>query len=431
MAQAYAVATARGDTLATQRCDLLSPENEYLGMHLLPHSFPPLLRAPMTIPPVFCSRPQPRPALALCSTRQTRSFREYNRMFFEGRLAGCEVKWSKRMTLCEPLLKLRPRSDMVNTLLHEMIHAYVFVATPVRDHDDHGPLFQAHMNRINEAAKTKITVFHTFLDEVDSYRQHIWQCNGPCRHTRPYFGLVKRSMNRAPGPTDRWWADHERRCGGSYSKIKEPVAFTAKQAKKREQELAREEKQKKKAEDAKAAPSVKSFFPRMNEDSDAKTSKAEQSTRVETKPPRARKKTPPQSGTVKRKKEHDGDAKSSDWLSLAFPSSGSAVYSADGDEDGYFLVGDIQALFQTPPTQQFSPRGRKRDRLEAFDQVQGDDATRASASGSCAVVDMTVSDSDGGSDNEQLQQAIKLSLANGRLPRTGTGEEDVVEIDLR
>ncbi|KAI9987204.1 hypothetical protein PInf_023172 [Phytophthora infestans] len=420
MAQAYAVATARGDTLATQRCNLLSPENEYLDPNPDLHSL----------------------------------FAEYNRMFFEGRLAGCEVKWSKRMTLCaglcsfqplssfcsirlsEPLLKLRPRSDMVNTLLHEMIHAYVFVATPVRDHDDHGPLFQAHMNRINEAAKTKITVFHTFLDEVDSYRQHIWQCNGPCRHTRPYFGLVKRSMNRAPGPTDCWWADHERRCGGSYSKIKEPVAFTAKQAKKRERELAREEKQKKKAEDAKAAPSVKSFFLRMKEDSDAKTSKAEQSTRVETKPPRARKKTPPQSGTVKdnskkRKKEHDGDAKSSDWPTLAFPSSASAVYSADGDEDGYFLVGDIQALFQTPPTQQFSPRGRKRDRLEAFDQVQGDDATRASASGSCAVVDLTVSDSDGGSDNEQLQQAIKLSLANGRLPRTGTGEEDVVEIDLR
>jgi hypothetical protein len=60
---------------------------------------------------------------------------------------------------------------------HEMIHAYVFVATPVRDHDDHGPLFQGHMHRINRAAQTQITVFHTFHDEVDSYRQHVWQCN--------------------------------------------------------------------------------------------------------------------------------------------------------------------------------------------------------------------------------------------------------------
>ncbi|KAF4325163.1 hypothetical protein BBO99_00000525 [Phytophthora kernoviae] len=70
-------------------------------------------------------------------------------------------------------------SDDTNgqTHLHEMIHAYVFVATPVRDHDDHGPIFQAHMHRINTAAMTQITVYHTFHDEVDSYRQHIWQCN--------------------------------------------------------------------------------------------------------------------------------------------------------------------------------------------------------------------------------------------------------------
>lgn len=57
---------------------------------------------------------------------------------------------------------------------------------------------------------------------------------GACRSKPPYFGLVKRSMNRSPGPTDRWWADHERSCGGSYTKIKEPAEFTAKQAKKKE-----------------------------------------------------------------------------------------------------------------------------------------------------------------------------------------------------
>ena len=58
-----------------------------------------------------------------------------------GRLSGIEVKWSERMTLCAgvcsfdsqlcsvrlsvPLLKLRPRSDLVNTLLHEMIHGTI------------------------------------------------------------------------------------------------------------------------------------------------------------------------------------------------------------------------------------------------------------------------------------------------------------------
>jgi predicted SprT family Zn-dependent metalloprotease len=60
---------------------------------------------------------------------------------------------------------------------HEMIHAFVFVSSPVKDHDDHGPVFQSHMHRINQDAGTKITVFHTFHDEVDAYRQHWWQCD--------------------------------------------------------------------------------------------------------------------------------------------------------------------------------------------------------------------------------------------------------------
>uniref|UniRef100_K3X821 SprT-like domain-containing protein n=1 Tax=Globisporangium ultimum (strain ATCC 200006 / CBS 805.95 / DAOM BR144) TaxID=431595 RepID=K3X821_GLOUD len=151
-------------------------------------------------------------------------FAEYNTLFFYGKLAGCEVKWSNRMTLCfqprsgfcsirlsEPLLKLRPRGDMINTLLHEMIHAYVFVFSPVKDHDDHGAVFQSHMHRINQVAGTKITVFHTFHDEVDSYRQHWWKCDGPCQRAPPYYGVVKRAMNRPPAPTDNWWEDHQRK----------------------------------------------------------------------------------------------------------------------------------------------------------------------------------------------------------------------------
>jgi hypothetical protein len=38
----------------------------------------------------------------------------------------------------------------------------------------------------------------------------------------PFFGQVKRSMNRAPGKTDRWWSRHEAECGGTYTKISEP-----------------------------------------------------------------------------------------------------------------------------------------------------------------------------------------------------------------
>ncbi|XP_017286877.1 sprT-like domain-containing protein Spartan isoform X2 [Kryptolebias marmoratus] len=176
-------------------------------------------------------------------------FLQFNDMFFWGKLSGVEVKWSPRMTLCagvcsyegrgglcsirlsEPLLKLRPRKDLVETLLHEMIHALLFVTQNNRDRDGHGPEFCKHMNRINNASGTKITVYHSFHDEVDVYRQHWWRCNGPCQSRRPYFGYVKRAMNRAPSSLDPWWEDHQRTCGGTYTKIKEPEGYGKKNKK--------------------------------------------------------------------------------------------------------------------------------------------------------------------------------------------------------
>ncbi|XP_076021513.1 DNA-dependent metalloprotease SPRTN [Genypterus blacodes] len=170
-------------------------------------------------------------------------FLEFNDTFFWGKLSGVEVKWSPRMTLCagvcsyegrgglcsirlsEPLLKLRPRKDLVETLLHEMIHALLFVTQNNRDRDGHGPEFCKHMNRINTATGTKISIYHTFHDEVDAYRQHWWRCNGPCQNRKPYFGYVKRAMNRAPSSLDPWWADHQRTCGGTYTKVKEPEGY--------------------------------------------------------------------------------------------------------------------------------------------------------------------------------------------------------------
>ena len=70
------------------------------------------------------------------------------------------------LRLSVPLLKLRPRSDFVETLLHEMIHAYLFVTDGNDDHDGHGPAFHEHMYRINKEAGTKISVYHNFHDEV-------------------------------------------------------------------------------------------------------------------------------------------------------------------------------------------------------------------------------------------------------------------------
>ncbi|CAG4999296.1 unnamed protein product [Parnassius apollo] len=57
---------------------------------------------------------------------------------------------------------------------------------------------------------------------VQVYQTHWWRCNGPCQSRRPYFGIVRRAANRAPGPKDYWWKTHQKTCGGSFTKIKEP-----------------------------------------------------------------------------------------------------------------------------------------------------------------------------------------------------------------
>ncbi|XP_042325090.1 LOW QUALITY PROTEIN: DNA-dependent metalloprotease SPRTN [Sceloporus undulatus] len=173
-------------------------------------------------------------------------FMHFNETLFEGQLAAVEVKWSPRMTLCagmccyegrggmcsirlsEPLLKLRPRKDLVETLLHEMIHALLFVTNNDRDRDSHGPEFCKHMHRINSLTGANITIYHDFHDEVDSYRQHWWRCNGPCQNRKPYFGYVKRAMNRAPSANDFWWSEHQNTCGGTFTKIKEPENYSRK-----------------------------------------------------------------------------------------------------------------------------------------------------------------------------------------------------------
>ncbi|VDO61179.1 unnamed protein product [Haemonchus placei] len=177
-------------------------------------------------------------------------FVDFNDRFFEGTLAQCEVKWSPRMFSCAgvcsyegrsgmcsirlslPLLKLRPRKDLIETLLHEMIHAFLFVTQRNRDRDGHGPEFQYHMYRINQMANTNITIYHSFHDEVNVYKQHIWRCDGPCRERRPFFGYVKRSSNRAPGPNDLWWNSHKASCNGTFQKIKEPEGYGQRKRKK-------------------------------------------------------------------------------------------------------------------------------------------------------------------------------------------------------
>ena len=42
--------------------------------------------------------------------------------------------------------------------------------------------------------------------------------------------MVKRATNRAPSPRDFWWSEHQRTCGGTYTKVKEPEGYGEKKA---------------------------------------------------------------------------------------------------------------------------------------------------------------------------------------------------------
>lgn len=67
---------------------------------------------------------------------------------------------------------------------------------------------------------------------MDSCRKYWWRCDGPCRDKPPYFGYVKRAMNRPPQAADWWFAEHQvgverrcelqRTCGGHYHLVKSP-----------------------------------------------------------------------------------------------------------------------------------------------------------------------------------------------------------------
>ncbi|KAL3131304.1 hypothetical protein ABBQ38_000596 [Trebouxia sp. C0009 RCD-2024] len=142
------------------------------------------------------------------------------------------------------LVQFRPSLELKETLLHEMIHAWMFLQK-IRDQGDHGPRFQERMNLINKATFAdhqrppqgyNITVYHSMHAEVDLYRTHHWQC--------PKCGnVVKRAMNRPPqeadcrgrqgkGPdckdTKCAFHMHQRFCGGDYVKIAEPEGFKKK-----------------------------------------------------------------------------------------------------------------------------------------------------------------------------------------------------------
>ncbi|XP_078179992.1 uncharacterized protein LOC144574041 isoform X2 [Carex rostrata] len=183
-------------------------------------------------------------------------FSYYNSIYFDNTLSSCFVEWSSprliscsatcnylkgycQITLSQPLLRYLSADHVKNTLLHEMIHAFLFVTKNYRNHGTHGPEFRNFMNSINSSTKAdsqrppfgyKITLFHGFHDEdvVDDNIAHCWMC-AKCGDT------IKRATTTRPshadcivqahhakktcGLADCRWHRHKVKCGGIYSEI--------------------------------------------------------------------------------------------------------------------------------------------------------------------------------------------------------------------
>lgn len=126
-------------------------------------------------------------------------FLDLNLKIFDGQLENVKIKWSPRMYKCagraffmpetikisEPLVKSRILKEVVEVLLHEMLHLYLYKLN-IKE-ESHGPMFVKYMNEINEKTGTNIAVFHSF--NVSILRIHWWLCNGKCREFREYRKL--------------------------------------------------------------------------------------------------------------------------------------------------------------------------------------------------------------------------------------------------
>jgi len=74
------------------------------------------------------------------------------RAFVEG-VQTCSAAWcvAAQLSHVGNLLQFRPSIELKETLLHEMIHAWMFLGK-IRDQGDHGPRFQERLNFINRAS---------------------------------------------------------------------------------------------------------------------------------------------------------------------------------------------------------------------------------------------------------------------------------------
>lgn len=150
-------------------------------------------------------------------------FRSYNKELFSNEIQGFEVRWCARLklvagktvfrpcpkiTLSKTLLVGREIRVMVETLLYEMIHGFLFCTTHVNALR-HGEDFIKLMTGINEVTNLNVSILDEGgLDHI-AHLQVLWQCTN-CKRE------IVRLKRRTDQPRDRIARLHRQRCHGTW-----------------------------------------------------------------------------------------------------------------------------------------------------------------------------------------------------------------------
>lgn len=178
-------------------------------------------------------------------------FCHYNSIYFDDALSTCFVSWAPRLTSsmaascdctveghCEIqlsvlLLKCRSSADLKNILLHEMIHAFMWIMHKNNNHSDHGSIFWKIANSMNSNLKDdlqrpssgyNITSHHGFPNEEKTSRAHLWMCTS-CGESSHSDCLEKKGSDNDCGNRLCGWHKHKKLCSGRCENVNDVSGF--------------------------------------------------------------------------------------------------------------------------------------------------------------------------------------------------------------
>lgn len=186
-------------------------------------------------------------------------FVKFNELFFEDRLSDA-IEWSeKRMTSSSAIFYPKKRiirmnmsllskvseAELIETLLHEMTHSYLYQKYGSRI-KPHGKEFKSKIKTINEFLNINIPTTHNYLTNW-------FRCDGEgCRH-HPlfYFGYISSQAQNVYESDSHSCRDflelHAKTCSGTFVKSNEPSGMMMKRiraVKRREKKMISEERSK-------------------------------------------------------------------------------------------------------------------------------------------------------------------------------------------